>query len=72
MDSGDDEGRYDQHGSPMDEDGMDYTESVNVMDLSLSRVPEPESTDGEVLHFFVLYIFSVRCYAETSYRRSTR
>ncbi|EEH06046.1 conserved hypothetical protein [Histoplasma capsulatum G186AR] len=48
LDSGDDEGRYDRHGSPMDEDGMDYTESVNVMDLSLSRVPEPESTDGEV------------------------
>ncbi|OJD13103.1 hypothetical protein AJ78_06408 [Emergomyces pasteurianus Ep9510] len=48
LDSGDDEGRYDRHGSPMDEDGMDYTESLNVMDLSLSRVPEPESTDGEV------------------------
>ncbi|KAL2364616.1 hypothetical protein RJZ56_002478 [Blastomyces dermatitidis] len=48
LDSGDDEGRYDRLGSPMDEDGMDYTESLNVMDLSLSRVPEPESTDGEV------------------------
>lgn len=32
---------------------MGYTESLNVMDLSLSRVPEPESTDGEVLRFFI-------------------
>ncbi|PGH31320.1 RNA polymerase-associated protein LEO1 [[Emmonsia] crescens] len=48
LDSGDDDGRYDRHGSPMEEDGMGYTESLNVMDLSLSRVPEPESTDGEV------------------------
>ncbi|KAK2753437.1 hypothetical protein FQN55_003566 [Onygenales sp. PD_40] len=48
LDSGDDEGRYDRRDSPMDEDGAGYTESLNVMDLSLSRVPEPESTDGEV------------------------
>ncbi|EEH16558.2 hypothetical protein PABG_06645 [Paracoccidioides brasiliensis Pb03] len=48
LDSGDDEGRYDRQGSPMDEDGIYYPESLNVMDLSLSRVPEPESTDGEV------------------------
>ncbi|PGH15827.1 hypothetical protein AJ79_02208 [Helicocarpus griseus UAMH5409] len=48
LDSGDDLDRYDRRGSPMDEDAMDYTESLNVMDLSLSRVAEPESTDGEV------------------------
>lgn len=51
LDSGDDEGRYDRVADRMDydeaEDG-DYGETVNVMDLSLGRAPEPESTSGEV------------------------
>ena len=51
LDSGDDEDRYDRMGDPMDYDqgdGVDYGGTLNVMDLDLGRVPEPESKDGEV------------------------
>lgn len=48
LDSGDDEGRYDRAGSPMEEDGMEYGGTLNIMDLSLGRAPEPEPTDGQV------------------------
>lgn len=48
LDSGDDEGRYDRAGSPMEEDCMDYGRTLNIMDLSLGRAPEPETTDGQV------------------------
>lgn len=32
----------------MEEDGMDYGRTLNIMDLSLGRAPEPETTDGQV------------------------
>lgn len=34
----------------MDEDGVDgdYQETVNIMDLSLGRAPEPVTSNGEV------------------------
>ena len=48
LDSGDDEGRWDRRGSPMDEDAAEYSETVNIMDLNLGRTAEPESTDGQV------------------------
>ncbi|KAI1980806.1 hypothetical protein LOZ53_005599 [Ophidiomyces ophidiicola] len=47
VDSGDDEGRWDRRASPMDDNGGDYSETVNIMDLSLGRTAEPESTDGQ-------------------------
>lgn len=43
--------RYDRAGDPMDyEQGEEggFGEILNVMDLGLGRVPEPESQDGEV------------------------
>lgn len=48
LDSGDDEGRWDRRGSPMDEDAAEYSETLNIMDLNLGRTTEPESTDGHV------------------------
>ncbi|KAA8652214.1 hypothetical protein EYZ11_012754 [Aspergillus tanneri] len=51
LDSGDDEDRYDRAGEPMDyEDGAqdEYQETVNIMDLSLGRAPEPVSSNGEI------------------------
>ncbi|KAH8693038.1 Leo1-like protein-domain-containing protein [Talaromyces proteolyticus] len=49
LDSGDDEGRYDRMDDRMDlaEDGG-YEETLKVMDLSLGRAPEPQTTDQEV------------------------
>lgn len=32
----------------MNEDGPEYGETLNIMDLSLGRTAEPESTDGHV------------------------
>ncbi|KAL4914208.1 Leo1-like protein-domain-containing protein [Aspergillus aurantiobrunneus] len=50
LDSGDDEDRYDRAGDRMDyEDGEgEFQETVNIMDLSLARAPEPNSSNGEV------------------------
>lgn len=51
LDSGDDEGRDDRRGDRMDyEDGGEgeFPETVNIMDLSLGRAPEPATTNGEV------------------------
>jgi RNA polymerase-associated protein LEO1 len=50
LDSGDDEGHYGRTGAPLDEEdgGTAYGETLNVMDLSLSRAPEPQSSNGEV------------------------
>ncbi|GIK02694.1 hypothetical protein Aspvir_006753 [Aspergillus viridinutans] len=50
LDSGDDIDRYDRAGDRMDEDGLegDYQETVNIMDLSLGRAPEPVTSNGEV------------------------
>ncbi|KAL4930064.1 Paf1-complex subunit LEO1 [Aspergillus undulatus] len=50
-DSADDEDRYDRVGDRMDyEDGRegDFQETVNIMDLSLARAPEPKTSNGEV------------------------
>ncbi|EAS31670.1 RNA polymerase-associated protein LEO1 [Coccidioides immitis RS] len=47
LDSGDDEGRWDRRESPMDEDGAEFGETLNIMDLNLGRTTEPESTDGQ-------------------------
>ncbi|KAL3489770.1 Leo1-like protein-domain-containing protein [Aspergillus germanicus] len=50
LDSADDEDRYDRAGDRMDyEDGGEaFQETVNIMDLSLGRAPEPKTTNGEV------------------------
>ncbi|KAL4785104.1 Leo1-like protein-domain-containing protein [Aspergillus varians] len=50
LDSADDEDRYDRTGDRMDyEEGEgELQETVNIMDLSLARAPEPKSTNGEV------------------------
>ncbi|OJI97670.1 hypothetical protein ASPVEDRAFT_122579 [Aspergillus versicolor CBS 583.65] len=51
LDSADDEDRYDRAGDRMDyEDGGEgeLQETVNIMDLSLARAPEPRSSNGEV------------------------
>ncbi|PYH32748.1 Paf1-complex subunit LEO1 [Aspergillus neoniger CBS 115656] len=49
LDSGDDVDRNDRVGEPMDyEGGADYEETVNIMDMSLSRAPEPVTSNGEV------------------------
>ncbi|EAW07912.1 Paf1-complex subunit LEO1 [Aspergillus clavatus NRRL 1] len=50
LDSGDDIDRYDRAGDRMDEDNVegDYQETVNIMDLSLGRAPEPVTSNGEV------------------------
>ncbi|KAL3480126.1 Leo1-like protein-domain-containing protein [Aspergillus californicus] len=51
LDSADDEDRYDRTGDRMDyEDGNagDFQETVNIMDLSLARAPEPVNSNGEV------------------------
>ncbi|PLB44035.1 hypothetical protein P170DRAFT_418597 [Aspergillus steynii IBT 23096] len=51
LDSGDDEDRRDRTGERMDyEDGDqgEYQETVNIMDLSLGRAPEPVTSNGEI------------------------
>ncbi|KAH8425719.1 Paf1-complex subunit LEO1 [Aspergillus melleus] len=51
LDSGDDEDRLDRTGERMDyEDGDqgEYQETVNIMDLSLGRAPEPVTSNGEI------------------------
>ncbi|KAL4954598.1 Leo1-like protein-domain-containing protein [Aspergillus filifer] len=51
LDSADDEDRYDRVGDRMDyEDGAagEFQETVNIMDLSLARAPEPKTSNGEV------------------------
>ncbi|KAL1956980.1 hypothetical protein VTO42DRAFT_6469 [Malbranchea cinnamomea] len=49
LDSGDDEDRFDRRGTPMDEDEeAEERVTLNVMDLALGRVAEPESTDGQI------------------------
>ncbi|KAL4888401.1 Leo1-like protein-domain-containing protein [Aspergillus ambiguus] len=51
LDSGDDMDRYDRAGERMDyEDGGegDYQETLNIMDLSLGRAPEPITSNGEI------------------------
>ena len=51
LDSGDDIDRNDRAGDRMDyEGGMedDFRDTVNIMDLSLARAPEPATTNGEV------------------------
>lgn len=60
LDSGDDQDRYDRTGDPMDYEQGDeggYGETLNVMDLGLGRVPEPESQDGEVGGSFRYHLF---------------
>ncbi|KAK2836881.1 hypothetical protein FQN49_006631 [Arthroderma sp. PD_2] len=59
LDSGDDEGRYDRAGTPMEEDGMEYGETLNIMDLSLGRAPEPEPTDGQVFNCAIPNFLSI-------------
>ncbi|EEP80911.1 conserved hypothetical protein [Uncinocarpus reesii 1704] len=44
LDSGDDQDRWDRRGS-MEDEGA---EMLNIMDLSLGRTAEPESTDGQI------------------------
>ncbi|KAL4796525.1 Leo1-like protein-domain-containing protein [Aspergillus venezuelensis] len=51
LDSADDEDRYDRVGDRMYyEDGGEgeFQETVNIMDLSLTRAPEPKTSNGEV------------------------
>jgi RNA polymerase-associated protein LEO1 len=51
LDSGDDMERYDRAGERMDYEAGgegDYQETVNIMDLSLGRAPEPLTSNGEV------------------------
>ncbi|KAE8321998.1 Leo1-like protein-domain-containing protein [Aspergillus sergii] len=51
LDSGDDEDRYDRVEDRMDyEDSGEgqYQETVNIMDLSLGRAPEPVTSNGEI------------------------
>ncbi|KAL4946224.1 hypothetical protein BDV06DRAFT_182999 [Aspergillus oleicola] len=51
LDSADDEDRYDRVGDRMDyEEGGEgeFQETVNIMDLSLARAPEPKTSNGEV------------------------
>ncbi|KAL4975469.1 Leo1-like protein-domain-containing protein [Aspergillus desertorum] len=51
LDSADDEERYDRVGGRIDdEDGEEgaFQETVNIMDLSLARAPEPKSSNGEI------------------------
>ncbi|KAF9887463.1 hypothetical protein FE257_010180 [Aspergillus nanangensis] len=51
LDSGDDADRYDRTGDRMDYEDSgegDYQETVNIMDLSLGRAPEPETSNGEI------------------------
>ncbi|KAI9376845.1 Leo1-like protein-domain-containing protein [Aspergillus egyptiacus] len=51
LDSADDEDRYDRVGDRMDyDDGGpgEFQETVNIMDLSLGRAPEPLTSNGEV------------------------
>ncbi|EZF36454.1 hypothetical protein H101_00005 [Trichophyton interdigitale H6] len=59
LDSGDDEERYDRAGSPMEEDGMDYGRTLNIMDLSLGRAPEPETTDGQLFNCAIPNFLSI-------------
>lgn len=50
LDSADDEDRYDRTGDRMDYEGAEdeYQETVNIMDLSLGRAPEPLTSKDEV------------------------
>ncbi|KAF7595763.1 hypothetical protein BBP40_004894 [Aspergillus hancockii] len=51
LDSGDDQDRHDRVEDRMDyEDGGEgqYQETVNIMDLSLGRAPEPVTSNGEI------------------------
>ncbi|KAL4868161.1 hypothetical protein BDV12DRAFT_106751 [Aspergillus spectabilis] len=50
LDSADDEDRYDRTANRMDYDdaGEEFQETVNIMDLSLARAPEPKTSNGEV------------------------
>ncbi|KAL2872193.1 Paf1-complex subunit LEO1 [Aspergillus lucknowensis] len=51
LDSADDEDRYDRVGDRMDyedEGAGAFQETVNIMDLSLGRAPEPLTSNGEV------------------------
>lgn len=50
LDSADDEDRYDRVGDRMDYEGAEeeYQETVNIMDLSLGRAPEPLTSKDEV------------------------
>ncbi|KAL4877201.1 Leo1-like protein-domain-containing protein [Aspergillus karnatakaensis] len=50
LDSADDEDRYDRAADRMDYDdgGDELQETVNIMDLSLARAPEPKTSNGEV------------------------
>ncbi|PYH82107.1 hypothetical protein BO82DRAFT_309246 [Aspergillus uvarum CBS 121591] len=51
LDSGDDVDRYDRAGERMDyEDGGEeqFQETVNIMDMTLSRAPEPLTSNGEI------------------------
>ncbi|OJJ49555.1 hypothetical protein ASPZODRAFT_58747 [Penicilliopsis zonata CBS 506.65] len=62
LDSADDEGRYDRTGSRMDyedEENGDFRETVNIMDLSLGRAPEPASTNGEIYTMAVPNFLSI-------------
>ncbi|KAF3480275.1 uncharacterized protein GIQ15_05622 [Arthroderma uncinatum] len=45
LDSGDDEGRYDRAGSPMEEDGMEYGETLNVFNCAVPNFLSIESED---------------------------
>lgn len=38
----------------MNEDGPEYSETLNIMDLNLGRTAEPESTDGHVGYTYIL------------------
>ncbi|PWY81804.1 hypothetical protein BO70DRAFT_362235 [Aspergillus heteromorphus CBS 117.55] len=60
LDSGDDMDRHDRAGDQMDYDrGEDYEETVNIMDMSLSRAPEPVNSNGEVYTMPVPHFLSV-------------
>ncbi|KAL5332143.1 Leo1-like protein-domain-containing protein [Aspergillus crustosus] len=49
LDSADDEDRYDRTADRMEyDDGEEVQETVNIMDLSLARAPEPKTSNNEV------------------------
>ncbi|KAL5366559.1 Leo1-like protein-domain-containing protein [Aspergillus floccosus] len=62
LDSGDDMDRYDRAGERMDYEAGgegDYQETVNIMDLSLGRAPEPLTSNGEIYTMPVPHFLSV-------------
>jgi RNA polymerase-associated protein LEO1 len=62
LDSGDDMERYDRAGERMDYEAGgegDYQETVNIMDLSLGRAPEPLTSNGEIYTMPVPHFLSV-------------